>query len=81
MKRLQETKAQRWRALACLKSGEEALICLGSSSVQVKDYYTVPWFEIFEEDVRKDTEDIVLQRWSGIPDLGHWVTQNHLPIP
>ena len=83
MKRTQltETKAQRWRALAILDDGTEALLCLGSSIVQVRDNYRDPWYDLLAEQVRKETDEIALQKWSGAPDQGSWETQANLPLP
>ena len=78
---LQEPKAQRWRALAILSTDEEALICLGSSIGQVREYYAEPWFDLFDEEVRLGVKEIRLQKWNGNPDRGEWVLQTNLPIP
>lgn len=78
---LREPKAQRWRAVAVLRDGSEALLCLGGSIGQVRETYSEPWFELLAEDVRKATHEIHLQKWDGLPDRGEWVTQSRLPLP
>jgi len=77
---LKEMKHQRWRALAMLNDGTEALICLGNTVANVRESYLEPWLELFDEDVRKETDEIVLQKWIGEPDRGEWVTQANLPL-
>jgi hypothetical protein len=78
---LQETKAQRWSAVAILKNGQEALICLGASSVDVRNIYAIPWFELFTEEVRREVTNIEMQKWMGAPDYGRWIPSGTLPIP
>jgi hypothetical protein len=75
-----ESKAQRWRALAILDNGTEVLLCLGASMTQVKDFYQIPWYEYLPEDVRKEVDEISLQKWVGLPDCGEWITQASLPL-
>lgn len=78
---LSETKAQRWRALAVLTSGSEALLCLGQSIVQVREYYLEPWYDMFTEEVRRDTDEIQIQKWIGAASCGEWKMQATLPVP
>lgn len=78
---LHESRAQRWRALAVLDDGAEALLYLGSSIVQVRENYHVPWFELFEKEIRDKVDSIELQKWAGAPDCGEWITQSNLPLP
>jgi hypothetical protein len=76
-----EHHAQRWRALAILDDGAEALMCLGESAVQVRENYTIPWYELFHEQVRKSVDEIQVQKWSGPDSRGEWVMVSSLPIP
>lgn len=78
-----ESKAQRWRALAIMSDGSEALLYLGSSIVQVRDNYAESWAEYFNDASRKATVKIVLQKWNGAVDCGRWETQqnSNLPMP
>lgn len=76
-----EPKMQRWRAIAVSTRGEESLICLGQSIVEVREYYTIPWFDLFDEEVRKQVAEIHIQRWKGVFDYGKWVDETTLPIP
>lgn len=82
MKRiLTESNPQRWRALAILEDGAEALMCLGDSAVQVREDYTIPWYDLFPEQVRKSVDEIQVQKWNGPESRGEWVMVSCLPIP
>ena len=78
---LSEPMAQRWRALVVLNDGQEALLCLGKSHIQVQKDYTIPWWELFDRELQKQTKHIVLQRWVGASDRGKWMTQDFLKTP
>lgn len=77
---LLEPQAQRWRALIVFHSGDEALLFVGRSYAHVSKEYVIPWSELFTAEERVDTKRILLQRWTGAPDRGHWQTQADLPI-
>lgn len=78
---LLESKVQRWRAVYVTKNGKEGLLILGQSFAQIHETYDEPWFDLLEEEERKDVKEIKLQKWFGAPDRGQWVDQRLLPIP
>jgi len=81
---LQESKAQRWRALAKFNDVEKfpdgCLVFVGTSFSHVSENYEEA-FEGLTEDERKSTISITLQKFVGAPDKGHWSDQKDLPIP
>lgn len=78
---LTEPKAQRWRALAVLDDGTEALLCLGQTVAQVRETYQLAWRSVFPPEVRTNVLEVVLQKWVGTPDFGSWQIQTPLPLP
>jgi hypothetical protein len=78
---LTEAKAQRWRALAIYKDGQEGLLYVGASYTQVQENYDNPYFELLDDEERERVATIRLQKWVGAPDSGHWVNQRELQIP
>jgi hypothetical protein len=78
---LHESKAQRWRALAILQDGQEALVYVGMSIVQVRDNYQSAWSSVFSDEAKQKTNEIVVQKWMGTADKGKWITQTNLEMP
>jgi len=78
---MQETKAQRWRALAILFDGGEALLYVGSSIVQIRENFIDSWKKYFTDETRKATRDIIIQKWNGAPDCGYWENQSKIQVP
>ena len=81
---LTEEKAQRWRVVAKIKTptGQEetALVYVGQSIVQAREGYLSSWHEM-KEEVRRATTKLVIEKWLGAPDYGHWQAQSHIPLP
>jgi hypothetical protein len=78
---LSEAKPQVWRALACLDDGSERLLCLGRSTVQVRDGYQAALGDLLDAGERRRVRRVTLQRWHGAPDLGRWADDSPLPLP
>ncbi len=82
---LSEPKAQRWRVIAEINTNEPdqniALICLASSSVQIKENYPVAYFEVLTDEVKTRVKRLMLERFEGLPDCGHWSFHSNVPIP
>lgn len=78
---LQELKPQRWRSLAIMESGEEALICLGQSIVQIRESYVNAWIGVFTKEARAKTKEVIAQKWVGISSHGYWKFVMKMPHP
>ena len=78
---LSEAKPQVWRALASLDDGSQRLICLGRSTVQVRDCYRAALDDLLDAAERRRVRRVTLQRWHGAPDLGRWADDSPLPLP
>jgi len=76
-----ESKLQRWRALAVFGDGSECLVYLGRSSGQVRGGYAAAYADLFDGDERDQVRRVVLQLWEGAADEGRWVEQTTLPVP
>ena len=73
--------AQDWRAVACLATTGERLLCVGESSSQVRAAYTGAWGEVIRDEDRPTVGAISLQRWSGQFWSGQWEHQMYLAVP
>lgn len=82
---LREDKAQRYRAVAKFTDGSEGLICLGGTMNMVRESYSEAFLWLYNSgDDRRPiahTEKIMLERWNGGPDCGHWSLQALLAFP
>jgi hypothetical protein len=77
---LQEPKAQRWRVISVLNNGAVALIYVGSSITQVRENYMESWKHL-DRSVRVTTNKLIIEKWLGAADLGHWQAQAQIKIP
>jgi hypothetical protein len=73
--------AQDWRAVACLASNGERLLCVGESSSQVRAAYAGAWGEVIRDEDRPTVKAISLQRWTGQFWSGQWEHQMYLAVP
>jgi len=78
---LREHAYQNWRAVAIDNKGQEHLLCLGHTFNQVRDTYRESFADLLTEGEQQAIQRIVLQRWRGMADRGHWITKNILPLP
>lgn len=78
---LGEEKFQNWQAVAILKGGTEALLCLGRSSAQIRRDYVIACLDGLSSDDQQRTVEIELRQWQGTPDRGKWKAIDPLRHP
>lgn len=76
-----ESRMQGWRALAIGKDGSEHLIFVGMSYEQVKKNYQAAFLNVLTDDEQDNIDRIQMQRWSGVPDSGKWISQDTARLP
>jgi hypothetical protein len=73
---LVESRMQGWRALAVAHNGAQHLLYVGMSFEQVKKNYQNSFSNLLTDEEQLTIFQIQIQRWSGVPDSGKWVTQD-----
>src|SRR4051812_34918912 len=81
MLHLAETKPQTWRAVAVFKDCSECLLCLGRSSIQLRDSHAAAFAAVLDGAERARVRCVRLECWRGAPDRGRWVPRSELPVP
>lgn len=78
MQNLMERRIQRWRAIAEMDNGNQALLCLGMSDLDVKNHYANSWYNLLSLSERKQTSSIMLQKWNGSSMRGKWINKEEM---
>ena len=73
---LSESRMQGWRALAVAHNGDQHLLYVGMSFEQVKKNYQNSFSNHLTDEEQLTIFQIQIQRWSGVPDSGKWITQD-----